>query len=114
VAIAGLTYIGEAAFSCDRGCVPVTFAGSAHLLIGNLAVLDAVFAAFVLVDAMRPDSRWKGYWEYSAVTGILVLILLPFFGAIPGLTGLMQRIVVGIILLWLLIIAQRAYGINSK
>ncbi|MDD1665760.1 MAG: DUF998 domain-containing protein [Methanomicrobiales archaeon] len=114
VAIAGLTYIGEAVFSCDKGCIPVTFAGSAHLFIGDLAVLDAVLAAFVLALAMRPDTRWKGYWEYSVASGYLVLVLLPFFPFLVGLTGLMQRVVVAIIFLWLLVIAQKAYRILAE
>jgi len=114
VAIAGITYIGEAVFSCDRGCIPVTFAGSAHLLIGDLAVLDAVLGAFILALAMKQDIRWKGYWQYSAATGILVLVLLPFFTALSGLAGFMQRLVVGVILLWLLVIAQKARRIVAE
>jgi hypothetical protein len=114
VALAGLTYLGEAAFSCDRGCIPVTFAGSAHLLIGDLAVFVAVLAAFVLAIAMRPDPRWSGYWQYSLATGILIIALLPLFSVLSGNTGVVQRLVVGVILLWLSIIALRACRIVGE
>src|SRR5512136_1356345 len=111
VVFAGLTYIGEALFSCDRGCVPVTFGGSAHLLIGEIAVFVAVLASYTLALAMRPDGRWNGYWQYSAATGILVILLIPLFPVFVCVTGVVQRLVVGVILLWLFVIALRAYRI---
>jgi hypothetical protein len=114
VSIAGLTYIGEAIFSCDRGCIPVTFAGSAHLLIGEMVVVVAVLASLTLAGAMRPDERWKGYWQDSVTTGILVIALLPPFPIFSGFPGAGQRLVVGVILLWLLVIARRAYRIAGE
>jgi hypothetical membrane protein len=114
VILAGLAYIGLAAFSCDRGCIPVTVAGSFHLFIGENAVFVGVLAAFVLAIAMRPDARWKGYWQYSVATGILVVLLLPLFSLFTGITGAIQRFVVGVILLWMFVIARRTYQIVSK
>jgi hypothetical membrane protein len=114
VILAGLTYIGLAAFSCDRGCIPVTTSGSVHLLIGENAVFVGVIASFVLALAMRPDARWNGYWQYSVATGILVVLLLPLFSLFTGMTGAVQWLVVGVILLWLFVIALRAYRILSE
>ncbi len=114
VGIAGLTYIGEAIFPCDRGCIPVTFAGTVHLLIGEIAILTAVLASLLLAAAMKPDPRWAGYWQYSVATGVLVILLLPLFSLFPGAPGAVQRLVVGVILLWQFLVAVKAHGMVGK
>jgi len=113
VMIAGLTYAGEATFSCDIGCLAVTTAGSLHLLIGEIAVIVAILASFALAIAMRKDPRWKGYWQCSLATGVLVILLLSLFTVFPTGQGAVQRLVVGVILLWMLAIARQAYRILS-
>jgi hypothetical membrane protein len=107
IALAGALFVGMAFISCDRGCIPVTSEGGLHLILGLVAAIAAVAASFILAWPMRNSGRWEGIWQYSILTGILVLLLLPVFIAAGEFAGLLQRALVGIIFLWLEVIAIR-------
>lgn len=109
VAGAGAAYVAMAFFSCDRGCVPVTAAGELHMLLGVAATVIALVSAFVFAFALKGVDGWGGYWQYSMVTGFLVLGTLPVFASAQGSAGLWQRVLVGIIFLWEEVMALRLY-----
>ena len=109
VVFAGISFIGMALFSCDAGCMPVTSTGQIHLQLGILALLAAVSASFLLGYSMWKQGTWNGYWQYSMVTAVLVVILVPLFDSVTGPDGLVQRIMMGIIFLWMEILAIRLY-----
>ncbi len=114
LALTGVLYLGEAYFPCDAGCVPVTGPGFLHLELGQVAVFVAVLAAFVIAYVLKSSKDWQGFWQYSVMTGILVLILIPFLVSQPGITGLLQRVLVGFILVWWEVLAIKMYLINRK
>ena len=109
VVLAGIAFIAMAFFSCDSGCMPVTVTGQIHLQLGILALLAAVSASFLLGYSMWKQGTWNGYWQYSMVSGVLVLILVPLFVFVTGPDGLVQRVMMGIIFLWMEILAIRLY-----
>jgi hypothetical membrane protein len=113
LALTGMLYLGEAYFSCDAGCIPVTVAGSLHLLLGQAAVFVAVVAAFVIAYVLKSAGDWQGYWQYSIMTGILVILVIPLIVSRPDIAGLLQRVLVGIILVWWEVLAIRMYLINK-
>jgi len=107
VAIAGILFLAMAFISCDRGCIPVTPEGGLHLILGLFAAIAAVAASFLLAWPMRNSGRWGRIWQYSILTGILILLVLPVFISFGDLAGLLQRVLVGIIFLWLEVLAIR-------
>jgi hypothetical membrane protein len=107
VAIAGILFLAMAFISCDRGCIPVTPEGGFHLILGLFAAIAAVAASVLLAWPMRNSGRWGRIWQYSILTGILILIVLPLFISFGDLAGLLQRVLVGIIFLWLEVLAIR-------
>lgn len=109
VALCGLFFIGMAAFSCDSGCVPVTLAGRIHLQLGLAALLVAVGASLLIGYSLRGTGSWGGYWQYSLCTGAGVLLLLQVFISAPVADGLVQRIMVGALFLWMEILSIGIY-----
>lgn len=114
LALVGILYLGEARFSCDAGCIPVTGPGLLHLEIGELLVISAVLAAFLIAYVQRSAGKAEGYWQYSVTTGVLVLFLIPVMLSRPDLQGLFQRLLVGIILLWWEVLAIWMYRQDRK
>lgn len=106
---AGLCYIGEAYFHCDSGCVPVTPAGMIHLQLGELLVFLMVAAIFVTAWVQKADGAWHGYWQYSVLTGIGIILFLPVLVTAQDSPGLTQRFIAGTIFLWWEIIAIKMY-----
>jgi hypothetical membrane protein len=114
VAGAGLSFFAMAFFHCDQGCMGATPAGSLHLLFGLVAVVAALVAALTLSAVMRQEPGWGGTWQYSLVTAILVIAILPVFLSLQDLAGLLQRIMVGIIFLWTEVLAIRIFLISRE
>jgi hypothetical protein len=109
VVFAGIAFIAMAIFSCDAGCLPVTSTGQIHLQLGTLALLAAVAASLLIGYSMWKQATWNGYWQYSIGSGVLVLILVPLFVSVTGPDGLVQRVMIGIIFLWMEILAIKLY-----
>jgi len=114
VAGAGAAFIAMSFISCNRGCVPVTAAGGLHLLLGLLAMAMAIVSAFVFARALRGRAGWEGYWQYSLVTGALLVGTLPVFALAGDTAGLWQRVLVGIVLLWEEIMALRLFVLAGR
>jgi hypothetical membrane protein len=109
VVLAGISFVTMAIFSCDTGCIPVTSTGQIHLQLGILALLAAVSASLLIGYSMWKQGTWNGYWQYSMASGVLVLILVPLFISVTGPDGLIQRVMIGIIFLWMEILAIKLY-----
>lgn len=109
VALCGIFFIGMAAFSCDSGCIPVTSSGRIHLMLGLASLLVSVGASLLTGYSLRRTGSWEGYWQYSLCTGAVVLILMPVFLASPVVEGLIQRIMVGALFLWVEILSIGIY-----
>ena len=114
LALTGALYMGEAYFSCDARCVPVTVSGSLHLLLGQTAVFVSILAAFVIAYVLKAEKDWQGYWQYSLLTGILVLLIIPFVVSRQDISGLLQRILVGVIMVWWEVLAIKMYILNKR
>ncbi len=113
VLVAGFLFVAMGVFHCDQGCVPITPGGSLHLVFGLIALVAGLGAALILSLVMIQEREWNGYWQYSLATGILILLVLPFFLFEPRSAGLLQRILVGLIFLWMEILAIRIFFIAA-
>ena len=115
LALTGMLYIGEAYFSCDAGCIPVTVSGfSPPSAWPGSCLCGRILAAFVIAYVLKPERDWRGYWQYSVVTGLLVLLLIPVMVSQPEIGGLLQRLLVGVILVWWEVLAIRMYLVNRE
>ena len=107
VLVAGLSFVAMGIFHCDQGCIPITPGGSLHLVSGMIALVAGLGAALILSLVMIREREWNGYWQYSLATGVLLLVILPLFLLHPDKAGLFQRILVGLIFLWMEVLAIR-------
>jgi hypothetical membrane protein len=86
----------------------VSWHHNVHDLVGVAAFLLLVAAPFVLARAFRADSRWSDLRRYSLVTGALALaLLLVALAEIEGWTGLVQRLLLAVVLLWIAVLGTR-------
>jgi hypothetical membrane protein len=114
IVLSGILFIAMGFFSCDAGCLPLTLPGMIHLQLGLIASVTAVAAAFLLGYSMRQSGRWNGYWQYSVMTGALVLLILPAFVFAGDSDGLVQRFMMGVIFLWIEVLAIRFFHVCRK
>jgi len=107
-------------FPCDPGCVNTSFTGAMHSWIGLAGFLALILGMLALSQRMRKDERWKRYSAYSVVSVIVFVGLyvgnILGYGAISsvGIQGLVQRIVLGVPILWIGIVALRLLHLSNK
>jgi len=110
--LAGIGLIGVSVYRCDPGC---PFEGSTINTMHFVMFLTSVIAATVGMLAISPrlkrDSSWRRYRVYSLASGMLALSLLVAWFTTPlsdilG-TGVTERLIAGIPLLWTEIMAIR-------
>jgi len=102
--MAGLLEIGQAYFTCDAGCRGTSLPAMLHLLIGEVAIFLTIAGCFAVAYVLRA-AGWRRLSQYSTATGILVIVLIPVLIFLPSVEGLVQRLIVGCILLWWEILA---------
>lgn len=75
----------------------------------DLAILALVAAPLVLARAFRGDQSWRNLGAYSIVTGVvgLVLVVLLYSGVAESWAGVLQRMFVTVLLLWVAILGAR-------
>ncbi len=114
VAVSGFAWASQGLFfSCDPGCIPVSFTGVMHGTVGLVGLSGLFFANIVLWRTLKKDSRWQQYSSYSLLTAVVTFAL--FLGvnlsfstlAALGIVGLVQRVLLGIPILWIEVMAIR-------
>ncbi len=89
--------------------LPVSTAGWVHLAAGMLAFPMFLLGPWFLTLAMRKSEHWAD-WHRSLLVRLLLLgLAVAFFivAAAPmGLAGLAQRLLFGVLFLWLLTVAR--------
>ena len=122
VAAFGAGILAAGIFSCDAGCVSQTPSreGLLHILVSLVAFAGGIGGTFAWAVHFRKRAAWSGLARYSTWSGGIALLFL--FATIvsvssPGtptesrtLTGVWQRILVGVLFLWCAVVAIRTYG----
>jgi hypothetical membrane protein len=86
----------------------VSWHHTVHDLVGVAAFLPLIIAPFVLARAFRAESRWSDLRRYSLVTGALAFaLLLVALAEVEGWTGLVQRLLLAVLLLWIAVLGTR-------
>ena len=88
----------------------VSWHSATHEVASSVIFLALVAAPLVLARAFSGDESWRDLRAYSITTGVvgLVLLVLVFTGvAGPAWTGVVQRVFVTVLLLWIAILGAR-------
>lgn len=86
-----------------------------HDLVSLLVFLALIAGPLVLARALRSDERWSGLRGYSVVTGLVGLVLLILFVSRAGdpWNGLVQRVFVSVLFLWIAVLGFRLLRISQ-
>jgi len=139
--VSGVSLFSCGIFRCDPGCIPISTIGFLHSYVCSIALFSLIFAPFFMLHRLASDDRWHNYQYYSLTIGIValchrlasddrwhnyqyysltigivalclgVLFKLSSFG---DLVGLFQRIIFGVPLLWVEIMAIKLFTIFNK
>ncbi|WP_405065353.1 DUF998 domain-containing protein [Kribbella sp. NBC_01510] len=120
VAVAGVGIIvaGLARNDCSSqlaACADRVDAGEAswhhvtHDLVSLVVFLALVAAALVFARAFRGDQSWRDLRTYCLITAVLGLVLLVLFitGVAGSWNGLLQRVFVTVLFLWIAVLGAR-------
>jgi hypothetical membrane protein len=113
VAISGFAGILEGVFPCDPGCVPMTMGGSLHLTIGIVPLLGMLGAMEIFAFIVRKNPAWPWFFAFSQAMVILTFIFAIAFFSGAALDGLYQRIMIGSILVWVVVISAWMWKIQE-
>lgn len=104
--------------SCDLGC-PQSSGSVQNLIhdrIGPLSFLCGSVAVGLLAVHFRRHADWRRLWVYSAVTSALAFASLALLaGSLESreLTGLWQRLHVGLLYTWCAVVGIRAFRLSG-
>ncbi|MBI2852921.1 MAG: DUF998 domain-containing protein [Chloroflexi bacterium] len=111
-AIFGLiTAFAQPFLPLDPGGEFVTLTGTLHNVTGLGSFLFAVVGIFVTSRRLRHDPGWQSYRKFSIVSSMVALVsLVAWIGIAKGaeigaVNGVLQRVFVGVILLWIEVMA---------
>ncbi|NYT00478.1 MAG: DUF998 domain-containing protein [Methanocellales archaeon] len=109
IAMSGIGWIAVGLFHVDPKSAEISFTSMMHISGAMIVGLGFSIAPFAIARRSRKDHRWASYRPYSLSTGILTAILgLVFiFAGIEEYMGALQRIVTGVPLIWIEVMAIR-------
>jgi len=109
LAVTGVGLVGAGIFPCDPGCVDESLIGIVHSIFSTISAFAGIFAPFAISRRLKKDSLWQGYWAYSVVTGVMALGVSAVYGLeiLELWKGALQRVSMGIHLLWIEVMAIR-------
>jgi hypothetical membrane protein len=101
--IAGIGAIGVGVFPETSAAL----GGNAHELFSDIAFIGAGLALIILPGAMLRDTRWEGYRAFTFLLGVITIVAIILFSSkVWGALGPggMERLIVGPILLWAIVV----------
>lgn len=109
VLIAGIFMFAVGFFPCDAGCVDVTKTGEIHSLTSTVPSIALPLAAMIMATVI--SKKWDKGWGYiSFWFGVLSMASGPimFVPQIEPYIGIVQRVGIGLSLLWMVLISIKA------
>lgn len=112
VALFGAGVFAAGVFSCDPGCFPENPSrqGFVHNLVSLIAFVAMITGVAVLGFQFRRMAWWQGFAGYSFATAVVAAALLvgmTTVSAVMPVIGLVQRVFLGCLFLWLVLVAIR-------
>lgn len=116
VAVSGAALVMTGIFPCDPGCVDVSMVGITHSIFAMIAALAMILAPLSIFQRLKKDSRWQGYLVYSLVTVVVALALSAVYGfnVFEPWKGALQRVSMGVPLLWVEVMAIRLLRLSIR
>lgn len=111
-----VTAVAQPVFSCDAGCEGATGIGLAHNITGVASFLSVVAGIWLMGKRFRITEGWESYAKPSRMTAVAALVALLtwiFVSKIIGVdsvNGILQRVFVGIVLLWIGFIGVKVWA----
>jgi hypothetical membrane protein len=93
----------------NRADADVSWHHATHDLVSLVVFLALVAASLLLARAFRGDQSWRDLRPYSLITAVLGLVLLVLFitGVAGSWNGLLQRVFVTVLFLWIAVLGAR-------
>jgi hypothetical membrane protein len=115
VAIAGVMAILVGVFVTDLEGAPTTVHGTFHTAFSFIAFASLTGAAWVVRAAQLDDPRWNSFVTISTCLAIAasVGLLLLFSVSLPGVAGLVERIPLAALFLWVGITGGKLFSVSS-
>ena len=116
LAVSGAGFIALGFFPCDSGCVNVSFTGLMHVVSARVTWIGLILALLFIAQRFKSDPNWKSYRSYTLATALVTVIfalMLDFIG-IEGWMGALQRVFLGVRLLWTEIIAIKLLRLSIR
>lgn len=113
VALFGAGVFAAGVFSCDPGCLPENPSreGFLHNLVSLIAFVAMIAGVALLGFQFRRMPGWPGFALYSFLTAAaaaaLLLVMMIVTAAMP-IIGLVQRVFLGVLFLWLILVSIRS------
>ena len=112
--LAGIFMFAVGFFPCDAGCIDVTQTGRLHSLTSTVPSIALPLAAMLMATVIA--KRWGNKWGHlSFWLGLLSMLSGPvmFIPSVAPYLGLMQRVGIGLSLLWMFFISIKANQSNK-
>lgn len=116
VAVSGAALVMTGIFPCDPGCVDVSIVGITHSVFAMIAAFAMTLAPLVIIPRLKRDARWQSYLAYSLVTVVVALALSAVYGLniFEQWNGALQRISMGVPLIWMEVMAIRLLRLSIR
>jgi len=101
-------------FNCDDVSPAVTFHGKMHVLLGAAAFIAAPIGILLISISFRKVAQLKSIWVPALVISILdiVVFLALYMKKFVHVSGIVERIGIGLVLVWVGIVAWRLYRLG--
>jgi hypothetical membrane protein len=113
----GFAMLMIGAFHTDPVGGPRTFEGTIHGIMARVTFSLFAVAILALAPAIKKDPDWRYLFRYTIVTAVLAVVLgivLRFFPEKTGWFGLIERILVANMILWVEVTAINLLRLSLK
>ncbi len=113
----GFTLLLIGAFRTDPVGGPDTIEGTIHSLTATAAFWIFPVAILIIAPSLRNDPDWRGIFLYSVFTGLLAVALVITLGFLPddaSWFGLLERILVANMIIWVEVAAIKLLRLSIK
>ena len=116
LALWGIGALVLALFPTDLAGAKPTLHGVIHLFVALLAFICGAIGELLLALRFAKAEPWRSLRAPALVIAILAIILfvILLMSAFPHAYGLVERIFIGLVLLWMLVVALRMRSFPAK